>query len=122
MVEEELFYKLKKIIPDLKRTSKYDYKDCHSEEFDLVIEIKCRTGYFPSAMIEYEKYVKLLKHPRCRYVVSEDDLIFSFDLQKIPEPEWRWQLLPKTTEFENTTKILKKVGFLPYHLAKKLDI
>lgn len=122
MVEQQLFEKLKTIIPDLKKTKPFDYKDCYSNEFDLIMELKCRHDYHPSAMIEYDKYKKLVQHPRCRYVVSEDDLIFSFDLHNIPEPVWSYKELPKTTEFKNTNKVLKKVGYLPYHLAKKLDI
>ena len=45
--------------------------------------------------------------------------IFSFNLSKLPEPEWADKWMPTTTEFANTKKIMKKVGFLDISLAKE---
>ena len=55
------------------------------------------------------------------YINSTPEGIFSFNLSKLPEPEWADKWMPTTTEFANTKKIMKKVGFLDISLAKRLD-
>jgi hypothetical protein len=39
--------------------------------------------------------------------------IFGWDLNKRPEPIWEKRLMPATTQFENTEKVWKSVGYLP---------
>ena len=46
------------------------------------------------------------------YINSTPEGQWSFDLSKIPEPAWSNRLMPATTEFTNTKKVIKAVGFI----------
>ena len=71
------------------------------------------------------KYRKLIEQAYHRdllpfYINSTPLGIFSFDLTEIDEPMWFVREMPATTEFENTDKIEKIVGFLDIEEAVRL--
>ena len=119
MIEQELFYIMKTIIPDLKQTEQYSYYDCYSEYYKAHIELKCRKTHYNRLMIEKIKYDKL-KKVNSWYINSTPIGIYSFNIQKIQEPLWVSDSLPVTTDFENTDKINKLVGYLHINSAKKI--
>lgn len=123
MKERDLFIFIKdNLIPDLECSSnQYEYYDCYSQNYNLHIELKCRRQHYPTLLIEYSKYKKLIKHINCRYVCSTPEGIFSFDLHKIEEPEWFERQLPTTSHFQNRNLKLKKVGYLQLAKAKILQ-
>ena len=120
MNEKQLFDLIKSVIPDLKSTDQYSYRDAYSPKYDLTIELKCRQKHYDFLLIEKIKYDKLVKHNRVRYINSTPIGIFSFDLKKIQEPTWYEYVLPKETEFYNRNKIPKIVGMLTISQAEDL--
>ena len=117
MNEERLFELIKKIVPDLKKRHPLSYRDAYSPEYDLTIEFKSRRTHYDFILIEKFKWDKLNEYPRVRYINSTPIGIYSFNLKKIEEPEWMEHLMPKQTDFEDTMKVQKLVGFLPISLA-----
>lgn len=120
MTEKELFSLVKKLIPDLKETSTYSYKDGYSIDLKLTIELKCRRRHYDYLLIEKSKYEKLLQNKRMRYINSTPQGIFSFNLNKIEEPNWWIEEMPASTDFDRSQRINKEVGYLNIKDAKNI--
>lgn len=127
MKELDLFqYLNEKHFPDLvKSEGVYDSFDCISEEKKSYIELKCRHTHYPDLLIEQSKYVRLVDEAGFRvldpwYINSTPEGIFGFDLLRVPEPAWSEKWMPTTTEFADTSKKMKLVGFL--HLDYALPL
>jgi hypothetical protein len=120
MTEKELFSLVKKLIPDLKETSTFSYKDGYSDDLKLTIELKCRRRHYDYLLIERSKYKQLLRNKRMRYINSTPEGIFSFNLNKIEEPNWWTEELPATTDFNRSQRINKEVGYLNIKDAKNI--
>ena len=127
MNEAELFEYLKRdLYPDLvKSEGTYDAFDCISQKAGHFIELKCRATHYPDLLIEQMKYRKLIEQATERnllpfYINSTPLGIYSFDLNDIPVPQWHTHLMPATTEFDNTAKVEKIVGYLQIDEAIKL--
>lgn len=117
MKEQELFDYLKfKHFPDLiKSDGTFDSFDCTTDEKNLYIELKCRHTHYPELLIEEMKYRRLINQAGARipyYINSTPQGVWGFDLSRVPEPAWSERRMPATTEFTNTRKIMKLVGFL----------
>lgn len=119
MKEQELFDYLKdKHFPDLEKSeSTYDSFDCISETHAYFIELKCRHTHYPELLIEKSKYERLMlesdfHHLSPWYINSTPEGKWGFDLSRVPEPAWQERWMPTTTEFANTSKKIKLVGFL----------
>ena len=114
------------LYPDLQRAPGiYDSFDCHSQKAGHFIELKCRQTHYSTLLIQQNKYRKLIEQAYHRdllpYYINSTPLgIYSFDLTDLEEPEWFTQPMPATTEFENTNKINKIVGYLDIEEAVKL--
>ncbi len=54
------------------------------------------------------------------YINSTPKGIYAFDLTRVPEPDWSERWMPTTTEFANTSKKMKLVGFLKLDYALPL--
>lgn len=126
MNEEQFFTKLKVIIPDLvKSENKFSSFDCTSEQLGAYIELKSRRTHYKTLLIEYSKYARLLEE------ASNKRLIPAY-FNSTPKGAWGFNLLtidiqfaekanlPKTTDFEDTDKVTKIVGFLPIEKGFKL--
>ena len=112
MNEQILFNLIKSVIPDLKKTDQFSYRDGYSPKYDLTIELKCRHKHYNTLLIEKIKWDKLIKCNKVYYINSTPIGIFLFDLHKVKEPEFYSREMPHTTEFEDTQKIPKLVGML----------
>lgn len=121
--EDDLFNFLKKRIPDLQKTGMFDSTDVFSLEYNLRAELKCRRTHYDLLLIERDKWnnLKRSKERNLRYINSTPKGIYSFDVNNIKEPDWFVHLMPKTTDFYETFKINKQVGYLPISLAKRID-
>lgn len=122
--EDELFSELKKkIINDLVKKDQFSRTDCSSVEFDATIELKCRKTHYQQLMIERDKYNAIKNSPtkNKRYINSTPEGVFSFDIDKIKEPEWIYIPCPKTTEFANRNKVNKEVGLIDINDAKDIS-
>jgi len=117
MREQELFDYLKAShFPDLEKSEgAYDSFDCTTNEKNLYIELKCRHTHYPDLLIEEMKYRRLINQAGTRtpyYINSTPQGIYAFDLSRVPEPAWSERRMPATTEFTDTRRIMKLVGFL----------
>lgn len=117
MREQELFDYLKeKHFPDLEKSEgAYDSFDCTTNDKNLYIELKCRHTHYPDLLIEEMKYRRLINQAGTLtpyYINSTPQGIWGFDLTRVPEPSWSERRMPATTEFTDTRKIMKLVGFL----------
>lgn len=111
--EEKLFNLLKsKLIPDLEKTDQYSSTDAFSIVRKKSYELKCRRADYSDLLIEKIKWDYLIEKGNSYYINSTPKGIFSFNLNKISEPEWVVGMMPKTTEFENNFKIPKVIGYL----------
>jgi len=127
MKEQDLFDHLKSgYFPDLtKSEGVFDSFDCISEENKYYIELKCRHTHYPDLLIERSKYVRLVDEAGFRvldpwYINSTPQGIYAFNLSRVPEPAWSERWMPTTTEFANTSKKMKMVGFLHLDYAISL--
>jgi hypothetical protein len=128
MKEQDLFDHLKSgWYPDLvKSENTFDTFDCISEEHQQYIELKCRNTHYPDLLIEKSKYTRLVAEAKERilapwYINSTPEGIYAFDLTRVPEPDWSERWMPATTEFANTSKKMKWVGFLHLDYALAVD-
>lgn len=117
MREQELFEYLKfKHFPDLEKSEgAFDSFDCTTDDKNLYIELKCRHTHYPELLIEEMKYRRLVNQAGSRtpyYINSTPQGVWAFDLSRVPEPSWSERRMPATTEFSDTRKIMKLVGFL----------
>lgn len=117
MKEQELFDYLKfKHFPDLEKSDGvFDSFDCTTNDKNLYIELKCRHTHYPELLIEEMKYRRLINQAGARvpyYINSTPQGVWGFDLSRVPEPAWSERRMPATTEFSDTRKIMKLVGFL----------
>lgn len=119
MKEADLFDYLKgSHFPDLaKSEGVFDSFDCISSAKGLYIELKCRHTHYPDLLIEKSKYDRLLLEASYNnldpwYINSTPEGKWGFDLSRVPEPAWSERRMPATTEFTNTRKIMKLVGFI----------
>jgi hypothetical protein len=127
MKEADLFEHLKAShFPDLiKSEGTFDSFDCISDDKKYYIELKCRHTHYPDLLIEESKYNRLVSEAKERelspwYINSTPEGIYAFDLTRVPQPTWTERWMPATTEFANTSKKIKLVGFL--HLDYALSL
>ena len=127
MNEQQLFGMLKdEYYPDLNLVgNKYSNFDCVSEREDLYIELKCRHTHYDDLLIEKYKYDALIEQANLTgktpvYICSTPEGIWEFNLNTIKVNWEDKDNLPKTTEFKDTEKVVKTVGFLPISKGKKL--
>ena len=126
MKEEELYQHLKRT--SIWSLEKMEYAFSHWDctafyetqlgRVDYILELKCRDAHYGEMMIEQVKYDWLIEEAgkrsaRPAYINWTPQGIFSWDLYRVKEPIWTPQMLPATTEFENTEWIQKVVGYLP---------
>ena len=99
--------------------------DTRVGEVSYYAELKCRETHYDSLLIEESKYKRLISAAsdhgrRPVYICSTPEGIWGFDLEKVGQPLWEDRLMPATTQFENTEKVIKSVGFLPIAHGRRL--
>jgi hypothetical protein len=122
MSEKELFQLIKtKLIPDLDSTTLYSFRDGYSNELKLSIELKCRRRHYEYLLIEKSKYDKLIQSSKMRYINSTPLGVYSFNLRKIPQPNWWVEEMPESTDFNRYERVNKMVGYLNINDAKNIS-
>jgi hypothetical protein len=115
--EIELSEYLKKHYPDLtKQQDQYSSFDYTSEIYKEYIELKCRYKHYEDLMIEKSKYERVCNLAfkygyKPSYICSTPKGIYKFNLSG-KKSDWTNELCPLTTQFGNTDKVLKEVGFI----------
>lgn len=108
LIENELLISLQKIISDLEKTGDWATTDAYSNKLNLVLEMKCRKDHWEDILLEHHKYNELLlsKFNNKRYVVSTPKGVYSWDITKLENLEWKMKWLPK-----NSKKIKSEYGW-----------
>jgi len=127
MTEGELFQSFKAAyLPDLKIAidsfSPFD-AICHTAK--VVVEFKCRRSHYTDLLIEWPKYESLLNRAAQRgykplYVCSTPLGVWAWDLTYL-DLHWFQKELPKQTDFENNSPILKKIAYIRLEEGSYLD-
>ena len=113
--EVELFEALKAEYPDLTPLSATDR--CDGVTHNAFIEMKCRRTHYDRLMIEKHKWdyladIRARTGSRTLYINATPSGVYEFDLGALNEPEWVLKVLPTKTDFANSEKVEKPVGFL----------
>ena len=127
MIEKELFEFIKsKYLPALEKSNgQYDSFDCMCRCKNLYIELKCRHTHYDELLIEKSKHARLIDEARQNqmlpiYINSTPKGVWAFNLDKV---HITWKLkdnMPRTTEFENSERIIKEIGFISISKGKRL--
>jgi len=121
------------LVPDLEKASdEYSVWDAISDQHKYYIEFKCRHTHYSTLFLEKKKYDALQKEAaklgyRPVYINSTPRGIYIWRLDQIT-PVWEERLMPRTTTFGNTEKIMKPGLMLDtrdaaraFHLPKQGD-
>ena len=118
ITELDMFNYIKqRYVPDLEKSNQYDSWDCVSSMSRMYLELKARSSHYEDLLIEKAKY-DLLRMTAIRksyiawYINATPEGIWAFNLSKLPSPEWVIKELPSTTEFADTSKRNKQIGYL----------
>ena len=128
-VEREIIGKLNKFfLEDILVEDGYEYNRFDAENKIYIVEIKHRHKYYNDVVIEFDKYSYNLLYANHKskyflYVVSMGDYIYVFNISKLVRAKhkfnWEWRDMPKQTEFSQTEKVKKLVGYISTSLASK---
>ena len=122
MTQTEIVNKLNSIYPDLNLIEVEDQFSTYDAESDTyIVEIKSRDKEYSSWIIEKKKFESNLiasveKTKKFIYLTEYNEKIMTWNIHKLVRKgydfQWTEQLMPQTTEFDNTKPITKVVGFL----------
>ena len=122
MTQTEIIVKLNELYPDLNLVECEDqFCSCDAESDDYIVEIKSRDKEYSSWIIEKSKFEKnLVKSVETTkkfiYLTEYNGKIMTWNIHNLVRKnydfQWTEQLMPKTTEFDNTNVIPKIVGYL----------
>ena len=122
MTQSEIVAKLNKLYPDLNLVECEDqFCFCDAESDDYIVEIKSRDKEYDSWIIEKYKFEKnIIKSVETTkkfiYLTEYNGKIMTWNIHNLVRKnydfQWTEQLMPKTTEFDNTNVIPKIVGYL----------
>ena len=96
----------------------YEYNRFDAEDNKYIVEIKDRHKFYKDTMIEFDKYSYNLVYSQMKdkdfiYAVRMESKIYIFNLTKKDcTSRWEWRDMPRQTEFGDTEKIKKLVGFV----------
>jgi hypothetical protein len=81
---------------------RFHYIDGIWRKHDMAFEFKCKRDFYQDVIIEKQKYMSMLKHKRKRYInlmtfESGREVVFSFNLNDFPNPEWVWKKIPNAS-------------------------
>ena len=128
MTQTEIIDKLNSIYPGLDLVEATDpYSSFDAENTRYIVELKSRDKQYRSWVIEKKKFdsniVKSVeKNKMFVYLTEYNGKIMTWNIHNLVRKgydfQWTEQLMPQTTEFNNTKPITKVVGFLYEGKAK----
>jgi len=128
MTQTEIIDKLNSIYPGLDLVEATDpYSSFDAENTRYIVELKSRDKQYRSWVIEKKKFdsniVKSVeKNKMFVYLTEYKGKIMTWNIHNLVRKgydfQWTEQLMPQTTEFNNTKPITKVVGFLYESKAK----
>jgi len=128
--EQSLYEALRdSLIPDLLNyKSNFSRYDCFSEDFNMQIELKCRTRHFDELLIEHIKYEYMMQESaknktRAIYINSTPQGVWAFDLNHISKTNalsWEVRNLPAKTHWDRGQTKSKKISYLHIDLGHNI--
>ena len=122
MTQSEIVDKLNELYPDLNLVECQDqFCSCDAESDNYIVEIKSRDTEYDSWIIEKYKFEKnIVKSVETTkkfiYLTEYKGKIMTWNIHNLVRKgydfQWTEQLMPETTEFDNTNVITKVVGYL----------
>ena len=122
MTQSEIVDKLNELYPDLNLVECEDqFCSCDAESDNYIVEIKSRDTEYDSWIIEKYKFEKnIVKSVETTkkfiYLTEYKGKIMTWNIHNLVRKgydfQWTEQLMPETTEFDNTNVITKVVGYL----------
>ena len=122
MTQSEIVDKLNELYPDLNLVECEDqFCSCDAESDNYIVEIKSRDTEYDSWIIEKYKFEKnIVKSVETTkkfiYLTEYNGKIMTWNIHNLVRKgydfQWTEQLMPETTEFDNTNVITKVVGYL----------
>ena len=122
MTQSEIVDRLNELYPDLNLVECQDqFCSCDAESDNYIVEIKSRDTEYDSWIIEKYKFEKnIVKSVETTkkfiYLTEYKGKIMTWNIHKLVRKgydfQWTEQLMPETTEFDNTNVITKVVGYL----------
>jgi hypothetical protein len=122
MTQSEIVDKLNELYPDLNLVECEDqFCSCDAESDNYIVEIKSRDTEYDSWIIEKYKFDKnIVKSVETTkkfiYLTEYKGKIMTWNIHNLVRKgydfQWTEQLMPETTEFDNTNVITKVVGYL----------
>ncbi len=117
--ELDLFLWLKKhYYYDLRSNAgQYSFYDCWSAEFRFYAELKVRHTHYDKLIIEKQKWARVLdvaaaSRADALYICSTPAGVWQFDLAELDIDWVNMPDLPATTDFDDQTRVIKRVGLL----------
>jgi hypothetical protein len=122
MTQSEIVDRLNELYPDLNLVECEDqFCSCDAESDNYIVEIKSRDTEYDSWIIEKYKFEKnIVKSVETTkkfiYLTEYEGKIMTWNIHNLVRKgydfQWTEQLMPETTEFDNTNVITKVVGYL----------
>ena len=122
MTQSEIVDRLNELYPDLNLVECEDqFCSCDAESDNYIVEIKSRDTEYDSWIIEKSKFDKnIVKSVETTkkfiYLTEYKGKIMTWNIHNLVRKgydfQWTEQLMPETTEFDNTNVITKVVGYL----------
>ena len=122
MTQSEIVERLNQLYPDLNLVECEDqFCSCDAESDNYIVEIKSRDTEYDSWIIEKSKFDKnIVKSVETTkkfiYLTEYKGKIMTWNIHNLVRKgydfQWTEQLMPETTEFDNTNVITKVVGYL----------
>jgi len=128
MTQTEIIDKLNNLYPGLDLVEVSDpYSSFDAENERYIVEVKSRDKQYRSWVIERKKFDSNIvqsveKNKMFVYLTEYNGKIMTWNIHNLVlkgyDFQWTEQLMPQTTEFNNTKPITKVVGFLYESKAK----
>ena len=119
MTSDELILLIKQLlIPELYIfPNRFNPIDGYWQRRDMGIELKVKNDFFQDVYIEKHKWDSLQQYRNKRYInymkmETGREVIYSFDLNTIPEPEWEWIDQPNASNELYTGWVKKQMWFM----------
>lgn len=104
---------------------RFHYIDGIWHQYDIAFEFKAKTDFYQDVIIERHKYESMLKHKRKRYInlmtlETGREVVYSFNLNDFPNPEWIWMYIPDASNELYTKWEWTEVALLNIRYGKNI--
>ena len=81
---------------------RFHYIDGIWYKHDMAFEFKAKKDFYQEVILEKHKYESMLQHKRKRYInlmtfESGREVVFSWNLNHYPNPNWVWMFIPNAS-------------------------